>query len=275
MLCFNTLVCFSHAIISIFSSNFEANKSNLYDIKRKLTLACIHSCNKTLNFIHPTCRKPEHHSSLRRDHPSFRQFLIQTSESWLSHRDETQKNICLSPQKWVSRRPFTRQRSSRWPDRCLGSGWMQPMEALSIRRSPRRTSPLLRYGSPPVSAQVYRLTVTVLHCVIPSIIYPYVLLSLCVGVWHWTRPWALFLWWQEKSGLHPLLQVQKEASIQSSPFHRVQWEHSLPYTWGGRGRGGRVWRRRGRVQADGGGEGGDEGGVRGGAGGSGTADWAR
>lgn len=76
--------------------------------------------------------------------------VIPASEYWTpvflsmyQQRDETEKNVCLSPQKWVSRRPFTLRNLFHWPDRCPGLGLMLPMEVLST--PPKMTSRLFRY----------------------------------------------------------------------------------------------------------------------------------
>lgn len=114
----------------------------------------------------------------------------------------------------------------------------------------------------------------------PSIMRLTPLLRVCLGVWDWSRTWAFFLWRQEKSGLHPLLQIQKKACLQASSLHFIQWGHtaSEPEPMGTRGRdvGSRWPRRRHRgLKADGGGKGFNEGGFWSRSGWSRTTNWAR
>ena len=103
-----------------------------------------------------------------------------------------------------------------------------------------------------------------------------------LGVRHRSRPWAVFLWRQEESGLHPLLQIQEKAVVQATPFHHIQWEYTITDT-GPMGNGGRVcgsrstcWRG-GGAEAVRGGEGFNEGGVWGRSPGGWTTDraWQR
>lgn len=97
---------------------------------------------------------------------------------------------------------------------------------------------------------------------------------------HRSGPRALLCWWQEESGLRPLLQIQKEAELQAAPFHHFQWK--LQHTDAGavgdgsRVRGGQPTRsRRGGLEADRGGKGFDEGGVRSWPAWGWSADWTR
>ena len=103
-----------------------------------------------------------------------------------------------------------------------------------------------------------------------------------LGVRHRSRPWAVFLWRQEESGLHPLLQIQEKAVVQATPFHHIQWEYTITDT-GPMGNGSRVcgsrstcWRG-GGAEAVRGGEGFNEGGVWGRSPGGWTTDraWQR
>lgn len=96
--------------------------------------------------------------------------------------------------------------------------------------------------------------------------YLCVLLGFCVGVWHRPRPWAFFCRWPEKSGLCPLLQIQKKVCVQGTPFHYIQWDYTIsnigPMGNGSRVCGGRCTSRRcGGVKAVRGGKGCNEGGV--------------
>lgn len=150
---------------------------------------------------------------------------------------------------------------------------MPPMEALPILIPVQTTmSPRLRYVTfwmqqCPLSPKSLWILWLIPH------------FGVRLGVWHRSGTWAFFLWRQEKSGLYPVLQIQKKAGLQAPSLHFIQRGCAAPDPGPmgsrGRGRGGRWTRRRHRgLEADGGGEGFNEGGFRSRSGWSRTTDWA-
>lgn len=140
--------------------------------------------------------------------------------------------------------------------------WRSHQPPRQSRASPSGLFSSKMKHSHPVALTCYNKSALSLH----SPLLNGVFLCVFVGVWNRTRTWALFCRRPEKGGLRSLLQIQKKAVIQVTPFHRIQWEYAIPNTRpmgsGWRLRGARYSRRRIRgVKADLWGKGCDQGGV--------------